>query len=111
LVPAWALSTPSETPRCSDQLNDSSATHATVKVAIAVRFKATFMDFLSIASRPTLKRCVRDQLDGMNLAFWCAGGGLAAQTAHSLRVFVNLETAIGLDFPAALLSRADELTE
>jgi hypothetical protein len=45
-IRAWALSTPSETPRCSDQLNDSSATHATVEVAIAVRFKATFMDFL-----------------------------------------------------------------
>jgi hypothetical protein len=26
----WALSIPGETPRCSDQLNDSSATHATV---------------------------------------------------------------------------------
>jgi len=43
---ASALSTPSETPRCSDQLNDSSATQATVEVAIAVLFKTTFMDFL-----------------------------------------------------------------
>jgi len=43
---ASALSTPSETPRCSDQLNDSSAIHATVKVAIAILFKTNFMDFL-----------------------------------------------------------------
>jgi hypothetical protein len=46
LVSAWALSTPSETPPCSDQLNDSSATHANVEVAIAVLVKAAFMDFL-----------------------------------------------------------------
>jgi hypothetical protein len=33
-------------PRCSDQLNDSSATHATVEVAIADLIKAAFMEFL-----------------------------------------------------------------
>jgi hypothetical protein len=43
---ACALSMPSETPRCSDQLNESSAAHATVEVAIAVLFKASFIDFL-----------------------------------------------------------------
>jgi hypothetical protein len=51
---AWALSTPSETPRCSDQLNDSSATHATVEVAIAVLFKVAFMHFPPL--HPTLKK-------------------------------------------------------
>jgi len=59
---ASALSTPSETPRCSDQLNDSSATHATVDVATTVLFKTTFMIF-SIAS-PHFKQCARDQPNG-----------------------------------------------
>jgi hypothetical protein len=43
---ASAISIPSETPSRSEQLNDSSATHATVEVAIAVFFKAIFMNFL-----------------------------------------------------------------
>jgi hypothetical protein len=68
-------------PPCSDQLNDSSATHATVEVAIAVLFKAIFMDFLH---RPTWKRCARDQPNGMNLAFWCAGGGVRARPEKGL---------------------------
>jgi hypothetical protein len=49
-IRAWALSTLSETPRCSDQLNESIATHATVEVAIAVLLKGTFMDFLPLQS-------------------------------------------------------------
>jgi hypothetical protein len=43
---ASALSIPNETPRCSDQPNDSSTPHATAKVAITILFKTTFMDFL-----------------------------------------------------------------
>jgi hypothetical protein len=44
---AWALSTDKETPRCSDQLNENSAAHATVEPAIAsFERRICFMDLL-----------------------------------------------------------------
>jgi len=42
-------------PRCSDQLKDSSVTHATVEVAMAVLFKVAFMYFLHRFT-PTLNK-------------------------------------------------------
>jgi hypothetical protein len=43
---AWALSTDSETPRCSDQLKESNAAHAKVEVTIATFLRLIcFMDF------------------------------------------------------------------
>jgi len=39
---AWALSTDIETPRCSDQLNENSAAHATVEPAIASFVRCIF---------------------------------------------------------------------
>jgi hypothetical protein len=44
---AWALSTDSETPRCSDQLNESNVANAKAEVAIANVLKLIwFMDVL-----------------------------------------------------------------
>jgi hypothetical protein len=58
---AWALSIDSETPRCSDQLNESSAAHAKVVVAIAIFPKLIcfiiFLQYYLLLPAPWQRQC------------------------------------------------------
>jgi hypothetical protein len=53
---AWALSTESETPPCSDHPNDSNAAQAKAEVAIASFLKVICMAFSRSLQAPTLKQ-------------------------------------------------------